>query len=172
MRALRDETLPLFDAVEPPGALEEVVLPEVPLPEQVARDYETTQLSLRAHPVSFLRKELTRLHAVEAVALKDEKTWGTGRRVSVAGLVLVRQRPSTANGIVFMTLEDETGIANLIVSPEIYRRDRSVARHGVAILARGTVERQGEVVHVKVSRLEGLDERFAALAAARARDFH
>ena len=89
----------------------------------------------------------------------------------MAGLVLVRQRPGTASGIVFMTLEDETGVANLIVRPHIYERYRRVARHGVVILARGTVERQGGVVHILVRRLEQVDEAMAALAA-RSRDFH
>ena len=81
--------------------------------------------------------------------LRDPDRAPHGRRVRVAGVVLSRQRPSTAKGIVFMTIEDETGIANLIIRPEIYRRYRRVARHGVAIVARGRVERAGEVVHVR-----------------------
>lgn len=185
VRALRDEVLPMFDGIEPstpeppvspespdpPEPPKTVPLPEVPMPQQVAHDYAAIQLSLKAHPISFIRTDLERLGAIEAARVADETRWRNGAQVAVAGLVLVRQRPSTAGGIVFMTLEDETGIANLIVSPGIYRRDRRVARHGVAVLARGTIERQGQVVHVKVRRLEGLDERFREVAAARSRDF-
>ena len=77
-----------------------------------------------------------------------------GSRVAVAGVVLVRQRPSTAGGIVFMTLEDETGIANLVLKPKVYRRRRRVARHEAACVAIGRIERRGDVVHLVVSRLE------------------
>ncbi len=81
-----------------------------------------------------------------------------GQRVAVAGLVLVRQRPSTASGIVFMTLEDETGIANLVVRPNIWDRDRTAARGKAALLADGVVQRDGEVIHVMVRRLYDLSE--------------
>jgi len=86
-------------------------------------------------------------------------------------LVLVRQRPATASGIVFMTIEDETGIANLIIRPPIYERYRQAARHGVAIQARGTVERQGAVVHVLVASLEKFDDALTDLVST-SRDFH
>ena len=74
----------------------------------------------------------------------------------IAGLVLVRQRPSTAKGIVFMTIEDETGSANLIIRPDIWARDRRAAKHSVAIIARGIVERQSGVINVVVRRIESL----------------
>jgi DNA polymerase III alpha subunit len=141
VRKLRDESLPMFDAVEPPPARapETTALPPVSLPRKVAEDYAATQLSLKAHPVSFLRDELRGEGVTEARELADEKRWPHGRRVAVAGLAICRQRPSTANGIVFMTLEDETGISNLIISPEIYQRDRRIARHGVSVVARGKI---------------------------------
>lgn len=176
VRSLRDEGLPMFDGIEDTAATRRsrgaASLPAVGLPQKVAYDYASTQLSLKAHPISFVRDAIREMGATEAVQLADEDRWPHGLAVAVAGLVLVRQRPGTAGGIVFMTLEDETGIANLIVSPGIYRRDRRVARHGVAVLARGRIERQGAVVHVKVTRLDGLDERFAGIAAGRSRDFH
>jgi error-prone DNA polymerase len=81
----------------------------------------------------------------------------------------MRQRPGTASGIVFMTLEDETGIANLIIRPRIYQRYRKAARHSVCLIAHGTVERQGEVIHVIVDKVESID---AATLRARSRDFH
>ncbi|MCP3904679.1 MAG: error-prone DNA polymerase, partial [Planctomycetes bacterium] len=178
LRAMRDDELPMFEEVAPPpDAPAETTdadrprLPEIPAPRQVVQDYSAMHLSLKAHPFSFLRSELDAMNVTPARELADERRWTNGRAITVAGLVLVRQRPSTANGIVFMTLEDETGISNLIVRPAIYRRFRKVARHGVAILARGRVERQGEVVHVMVHRLETLDDHMERLAA-RSRDFH
>jgi error-prone DNA polymerase len=180
LRALRDEVLPMFDGREEAvprnereadGAAAPVPLPEVPEPRKVAHDYAATRLSLKAHPIAFLRERLDGMGVTEARRLRDESRWPQGRRITVAGLVLVRQRPSTANGIVFMTLEDETGIANLIVRPKTYARYRTIARHGIAIVARGRIERQGEVVHVQVQRFEPLDEHLRDLVT-RSRDFH
>ena len=173
IQAFSDEALPLFAGVtasdrDPPGT---EGLPRIPRPRKVIQDYAATGLSLKAHPVSFIRRDLQRRGAVPAVELKDPRKWPHGAPIAVAGIVLVRQRPGTASGIVFMTLEDETGVANLIVRPEIYRRDRAAARGKVVILARGKVERQGEVVHVLVERIESAEPALAALAA-RSRDFH
>jgi error-prone DNA polymerase len=86
----------------------------------------------------------------------DLKSMRNGRRTAVSGLVLVRQRPSTAKGIIFITLEDETGVANLIIRPHTWERYRSVARAAPALIAEGVVERQGEVIHVMVNRLHDL----------------
>jgi error-prone DNA polymerase len=175
IRALRDERLPLFDGIEPeaddPDDDDRVQLPEVAPSKQVVHDYASMHLSLKAHPISFIRERLDRMGVTPAEQLTDEGRWPIGRWIAVAGLVLIRQRPSTASGIVFMTLEDETGIANLIVRPGIYKRFRRAARHGVAVLARGRVEREGKVVHVHVSRFQSLDDEVADLAA-RSRDFH
>jgi error-prone DNA polymerase len=103
--------------------------------------------------------------------LADPARHPAGKRIAVAGIALVRQRPSTASGIVFMTLEDETGIANLIIRPHIYERYRKAARHGIVLLARGRVERADDVVHVLVDQMETLDTWFAGLER-RSRDFH
>ena len=83
----------------------------------------------------------------------------------------MRQRPSTASGVVFITIEDETGVANLIVRPHVYERYRRAARHGVILRAHGAVERAGDVVHVMVRRLGTLDDRLRDLQS-RSRDFH
>ncbi len=178
LRAMRDDELPIFDSPGEAGFMKArqakstgAKLPRISEVKKVVHDYASMHLSLKAHPVSFLRDELQAMRVTEAVQLKDESRWQNGRRIIVAGLVLVRQRPATANGMVFVTLEDETGIANLILRPTIYKRFRKIARHGVVVLARGKVERQGEVVHVMVNRLEDLDERMASLAS-RSRDFH
>jgi len=168
IRALSDEELPLFEHASHDR---DATLPEISEPRKVIQDYVATGLSLKAHPVSFCRTELAARGAVPARELADTRTWPHGSQTAVAGIVLVRQRPGTASGIVFMTLEDETGTANLIVRPHIYRRDRRVARHGVVVLARGTVERQGDVVHLLVHSLEDAQGALAPIAA-RSRDFH
>ena len=94
-----------------------------------------------------------------------------GQPVAVAGLVTVRQRPGTAKGMVFMTLDDETGMANLVIRPNIWERERRVARNKIALIAEGHVERQGEVIHVMVRRLHDLSARLAKLTHS-SRDFH
>lgn len=134
----------------------------------VAHDYATVGLSLKAHPMSFFRDDLAAQGVCPAEDLRDPRRCAQNRRVSVAGVVLMRQRPGTASGIVFMTLEDETGIANLIIRPRIYLRFRKVARHAVCLIAHGHVERQGEVVHVIVHRVEDINAKLQA----KSRDFH
>ena len=116
-------------------------------------DYATTGLSLRPHPVSFARGVLDRWGIVPAAALRDEARFPNGSRAKVAGLVLVRQRPGTASGVVFVTLEDETGVANLILWSAVYELNRRAARHATLLQADGVVHRQGQVVHVIAHRL-------------------
>ncbi|HYE61403.1 MAG TPA: PHP domain-containing protein [Phycisphaerales bacterium] len=188
VRNLRDEHLPLFDAVAAPPLLRSSTPPldhtdpppaTIPLPQQppdraVLQDYAAMGLSLKAHPISFLRDALDGAKAIKNEVLRDTKRTPQGRRVSVAGIVLVRQRPGTASGIVFMTIEDESGIANLIIRPHIFEKFRKAARHSVCVLATGTVERQGEVIHVQVQKLQELSEalkRDVGLSSM-SRDFH
>lgn len=185
-RRLSDETLPLFASIrqqtrsEKVGrnvtggvihAYERVPLPMIPEPRKVVQDYEAVGLSLKAHPVSFIRPLLDQRSVVCASELASEPLCPHGRKLLVAGLVLVRQRPSTANGILFITLEDETGIANLIVRPRVYERQRRIARHSPAILVHGSVERQGEVVHVMAHRFEDISGELTDLTVQR-REFH
>ncbi len=161
IRALRDEELPLFDTPKEDTsatAYAPAALPKIAEPQKVAQDYATVGLSLKAHPVSFFREQLTAMRVTPARALRDEDNWKHGKWITVAGVVLVRQRPGTASGVVFMTLEDETGIANLIVRPHVYDQYRAVARHAVILLARGRVERQGQVVHVMTHRMEDVQQ--------------
>jgi error-prone DNA polymerase len=170
LRELRDEHLPLFDGVESVESRTDPlpVLPRLAPSLMVVRDYAATGLSLKAHPVSFLRQELMRRGAIRCDQLE---TVMSGKPAAVAGIVLVRQRPGTAKGITFMTLEDESGIANLIVRPAIYERHRKAARHGVVVLAHGRVERQGQVINVIATRLEDLDGQMAELTTM-TRNFH
>ena len=178
---LRDEELPLFDGPEAgkeprnkgteelrgtevslgssvPQCLSASGLPPISPSTQVVYDYAATGLSLKAHPVSFAREALARMGVTAAGELAEEKRWPHGKKTAVAGLVLVRQRPATAAGILFITLEDETGVANLVVRPAIYERYRKALRHSVALVAWGKVERQGQVVHLLVERAANLTE--------------
>ncbi len=172
IRRLRDERLPLFEQVEtrdprePPAAL-----PEMAPFRQVAWDYAAAGLSLKAHPMSFLRERMDRAGVTPNAELRDQARWPTGSRIAVSGVTLVRQRPATASGVVFITLEDETGIANLVMRPKIYQRYRAAARHGVALLARGHVERDGDVVHVVTTSVQDLARAAPGLVSA-SRDFH
>jgi error-prone DNA polymerase len=114
-----------------------------------------------------VRSELNSLGAVPASALAET---ADGAAVSVAGLVLVRQQPGTANGIVFVTLEDETGIANLIIRPEVWQRHRSAARGAVALLASGKLQRTQGVTHVRVTKLADLSRLLPQMTST-SRDF-
>jgi error-prone DNA polymerase len=142
-------------------------LPAMSPLEEVLADYHTAGLSLQAHPVQFLRAGLEQLGAVPAAGLK---TWPDGREVAVAGIVLVRQRPGTAKGITFVTLEDETGTANLIIRPAVWKRYRSAALGATLLLARGRLQRQGLVIHVLTTRLEDLSGRLQEMLP-QSRDF-
>ena len=140
----------------------------MPLGQEVKIDYETTSLSLKQHPVALVRDTLREhriLTAIEANALPN------GRWVKVAGLVLIRQRPGTASGIIFITLEDETGVVNLIVRPNIFEKFRPAARHAGLLQCDGYIERQGQVVHVMAKRMFDLSHLLAGYRLE-SRDFH
>ncbi|MBV8782400.1 MAG: error-prone DNA polymerase [Phycisphaerae bacterium] len=163
--ALKNEQLPLFD--ESVSANEVVSLPMMPLGQEVLTDYATSSLSLKAHPVSLVRAELKQRGIITAAELNQRKRgW-----VKVAGLVLIRQRPGTASGIVFITIEDETGVANLIVRPELFDRYRQAARHAYLLQADGYVERQGQVIHVMAKQMHDLSFLLNG-HVFRSRDFH
>jgi error-prone DNA polymerase len=159
------KTLPLFDdATDDEPA---VVLPGLSRLEEVVADYRTGGLSLRDHPVKFMRNRLKGMRAISSAELATRQH---GERVRVAGLVLMRQRPATASGITFVTLEDETGIVNLIVRPEVWERHHRVARCAQAMLARGTVQRRDEIIHVYVERMQDLSELLTG-TEVKSRDF-
>src|SRR5262249_8720607 len=122
----------------------------------------------RGHPLSALRESLHTRRVVPASALQELKP---GRRYRVAGLVLLRQRPETAKGITFMTLEDETATVNLIVRPEVWKRFRRVALHAGALIASGLLQRQEGVINLIVSGLQDLTEELPTLGRI-SRDFH
>ena len=143
-------------------------LPALSLQDQVAGDYRSAGLSLRGHPLQFVRDQLERRGIV---ATADLASLPDDRRYRVAGLVLLRQRPGTAKGITFVTIEDETGPANLIIRQEVWERYRRVAAGATAIVAHGRLQRADSVIHLLVERLEDLG-RLLGDVRNRSRDFH
>ncbi|HAC89581.1 MAG TPA: error-prone DNA polymerase, partial [Planctomycetaceae bacterium] len=135
--------------------------------EEVYSDYQTTGFSLRAHPLSFVRQQLERLRVTDAKQLRIARD---GSFVRVAGIVLVRQRPGTAKGITFVTLEDEFGSMNLVVKPDVWQRHYRLARQSNAWLVHGVVENRENVIHVVVGRIDDLSQQVAGLEL-RSRDF-
>ncbi len=156
--------LPLFEHLEQAGFQEEpdVHLPAMPLGEQVVHDYATMRLSLKAHPVSFLRAQLEARRVVTNARLADEAI-RDGARVNLAGLVLVRQRPGTASGVIFATLEDETGVANIIIWPKIFERYRRTVLQSRFLGVRGRVQKAEGVIHVVSDWLEDWTHELAGL---------
>ncbi|MGI9013060.1 MAG: error-prone DNA polymerase [Phycisphaerales bacterium] len=174
IQRLHDDVLPLFAEQNIVSVNETETshhLPAISLPLQVSSDYRHTGFSLKAHPVSFLREMLDRESVIRSVDLMDETRFRTGKKVAVSGVVICRQRPGTASGIVFITLEDETGIFNLIVRPKVYERYRHAARHSVLLHVTGKVERKHNVIHIMAHRMTSLDHHMQDIVA-RSRDFH
>jgi error-prone DNA polymerase len=144
---------PLFAAMgleesdgSPPASL-----PRLSAGEEVVGDYQAIRLSLKGHPVAFLRDRLTAARAIPCAALDGTRD---GRRVRIGGVVLVRQRPGTAKGVVFITVEDETGIANLVLWPSVFEAFRPTAMGARMLFVHGRVQRSEGVTHVVVDRLE------------------
>jgi error-prone DNA polymerase len=142
--------LPLFE--------DAVALPVMGLPQQVAEDYRTTSLSLKAHPCGFFRPMLDKMGVTAAERLKDIRN---GRKVSVGGLVLIRQRPGTAKGVVFLTLEDETGVANAVVWKDCFDAYRRTVMSASFLVVHGKVQAAEGVIHVVA---EGFTDLSAELA--------
>jgi error-prone DNA polymerase len=147
------EPLPLFiwNETREMGDEPDVALPEMPLSEHVVNDYQTLKLSLKAHPMSFLRKKLNARRVRACYELRKIKD---GASVSVAGVVLVRQRPGSAKGVVFMTIEDETGVANAVVWAKTLERFRKVVMGARLILIHGRIQRHEDIIHVVSAKLE------------------
>jgi error-prone DNA polymerase len=138
-----------------------VDLPETTLGEHVVHDYAAISLSLKAHPVAFFREDLARRGVITSAAHWEERL--AGRRVTVAGLVLVRQRPGTAKGVIFLTLEDETGIVNIVVWPKVFEKNRRTVMTAQFLQVRGRIEREGLVIHVVADELVDLSDELRAL---------
>jgi len=151
VRALGDEPLPLFRSAAALGAEEEVQLPKMRLGEHVAHDYARMKLSLKAHPLELLRGVYDREKHIRIEELKHAHNNSV---VTLTGLVLLRQRPGTAKGVIFMTLEDETGSANIIVWAKTFEKYRKTVLGSKLLTVRGRVQREGIVIHVIVDHME------------------
>ena len=148
VKGLGEKPLPLFAGIETREP--SVVLTALSAGREVVEDYRATQLSLRAHPVSFLRPHLAAQGIVRCGDLKDIKD---GRVVEVAGIILVRQRPGSAKGVLFITIEDESGVANAILWPDRFEAQRRVVMSSAMLSIRGRVQREGTVIHVITDRV-------------------
>ena len=163
-RALKDAPdLPLFRTTRDEGEETRVTLPAMPLCEHVVADYQTLRLSLKAHPMAFLRASMTR-QGYRCAA--DVATIRNGQRLQLAGLVLVRQRPGSAKGVCFITLEDESGVANLVVWPAVMTAFRKVIMTARLLQVTGRVQRDAVsgVTHVVVETLADRSDALLRLA--------
>ena len=169
IRGLRDEPLPLFAAAT---VREAEIVPEIDEPavslrpmtagSEVVEDYGHVGLSLRSHPVSFLREDLRRRRIVSCAEAMDARD---GRWLEAAGIVLVRQRPGSAKGVLFVTLEDETGIANLVVWPKVFEANRRTLLSAGMLGVRGRIQREGAVVHLVAQRISDLSADLASVGS-------
>jgi error-prone DNA polymerase len=160
-----------------------VPLPAMTLGAHVVEDYRTAGLSLKAHPCAFFRPFL---HEIGATTAADLRSMKDGRRLCVGGLVLIRQRPGTAKGVAFLTLEDETGPANAVVWADVFTANRRTVMSASFLVVHGRLQRAGEVIHVVAERFTDLSGRLAELKSQgagkdggparprliRSRDFH
>jgi error-prone DNA polymerase len=167
IRALRDEPLPLFAAA---ARREARAVPEIDEPiialrpmtsgGEVVEDYGHVGLTLRNHPVSFLREDLSRRRIVSCAEAMDARD---GKWLEAAGLVLVRQMPGSAKGVMFITIEDETGIANLVIWPKVFEKQRRVVLGSSMLGVKGRIQREGEVVHLVARQLTDLSADLASV---------
>jgi error-prone DNA polymerase len=173
LKGLSEEPLPLFAAAD---AREETLRPEVVEPavtltpmsegEEVVEDYRSKGFTLRRHPLAFLRGEFRRRRIAPCSDLKAARD---GRRITVAGLILVRQRPGSAKGVTFMTIEDETDAVNLVIWQSLLDRQRRLVLSAGLIAARGRVQREGEVIHLLAEHLIDLSGLLRTIGAASGR---
>ncbi len=156
------DDLPLFSASRPAREHEpDARLPPMPLGAHIVEDYRRLSLSLKGHPVAFMRRRLEARGVLRSEALVGV---ATGKRVSVAGLVLVRQRPGTASGVIFMTIEDETGVANIIVWPKVFERLRPIVIGARFVAVTGKLQSEQGVIHLIAERVEDLTPMLGLLS--------
>ena len=161
VRGLGEAPLPLFAAADAREREPEVALRAMTEGREVVEDYRSLQLTLRAHPLSFLRPRLEERRIVSCAELAQ---LGDGRKVEVAGIVLVRQRPGAGN-VTFVTIEDETGIANIIIWQRLFEQQRRIVLGAAMMGVKGRVQREGEVIHVISDRLEDMTSLLHSVAA-------
>jgi len=157
------DTLPLFEAA---GRVEtdadvETNLPKMLMGEEVIHDYSTLSFSLKGHPLQFIRPVLEARRIMRSDQLRDARP---GSQVEVAGLVLVRQRPGTAKGIIFATLEDEAGVANVVIWPQVFENNRKTVLGSRMLAVRGKLQREGLVIHIIAEQLTDMTSHLLDLA--------
>jgi error-prone DNA polymerase len=157
------DDLPLFASRPGRDREPDARLPPMPLGAHVVEDYRRLSLSLKAHPASFMRARLSARGISRSDALLTVKN---GERVTVAGLVLVRQRPGTAGGVIFMTLEDETGVANIIVWPKVFERLRAIVLGARFVAVTGKLQSEQGVIHIVAERMNDLTPMLGLLSEA------
>ena len=157
------DDLPLFASRPKRETEPDARLPPMPLGAHVVEDYRRLSLSLKAHPASFLRARLSSRGILRSETLRSVKN---GERVTVAGLVLVRQRPGTAAGVIFMTLEDETGVANIIVWPKVFERLRAIVLGARFVAVTGKLQSEQGVIHIVAERMNDLTPMLGLLSEA------
>src|SRR5271166_1505856 len=158
------DDLPLFSVSRPARETEpDAKLPPMPLGAHVVEDYRRLSLSLKAHPTSFMRSRLAARGMLRSDALAGVRS---GERVTVAGLVLVRQRPGTAKGVIFMTLEDEAGVANVIVWPKAFERLRAIVLGARFVAVTGKLQNEQGVIHIIADRMDDLTPLLGMLSEA------
>ena len=156
------DALPLFAVSRPARAAEpDAKLPPMPLGAHVVEDYRRLSLSLKAHPTSFMRARLAARGVTRSDGLPPIRS---GERVTVAGLVLVRQRPGTAKGVIFMTLEDEAGVANVIVWPKAFERLRAIVLGARFVAVTGKLQNEMGVIHIIADRMQDLTPMLGLLS--------
>ena len=159
----KDHPIALFSGNSSMTAIEKnISLPIMSLPEHVVHDYASVSLSLKAHPVSFIREKLQLLNIISTNDLLNK---ADGDMIRVAGLVLVKQRPGTASGVCFMTIEDETGVANLVIFQGIFEKFQKAVLQSRLIMAEGRLQREGEVIHVIVSTCHDFSNMLSRLTS-------
>jgi error-prone DNA polymerase len=165
----KDRNVALFAGRQPEDAKHEnIILPEMSMPEHVVQDYKALSLSLKGHPVSFVREKLEQLHIV---SINQLEVMNDGDFVKVAGLVLVRQRPETAKGICFMTIEDETGNGNLVVWKDLFEEYRKPIMQAKLIMVEGKLQKEGDVIHLIVSSCYDISRLLSGLVAPKVKTF-
>ncbi len=164
--ALPEDEGDLFARVKPPPE-PSPPLPELTERERVVADYQALGACVDAHPMQLLRASLEKAGVASTAQVQAMRP---GRKVQVAGMAIVRQRPETAKGMFFMTLEDEQGFANIVATPDVFARYRRVARSALFVLVSGVVERTGQVVNVKAESFREIGLGDALPVATR--DFH
>lgn len=176
IKKFRDGPLPLFENIVEVDKTDcSLMLPKISKKSSVLRDYESNGLSLKAHPLSLLRQELSTqgvftCYELAHGAATGESALENGQRIAISGIVLLRQQPMTASGVVFMTIEDETGLANIIIKPKVFKVYRDDICDSNCLVAAGRIQREKGIVHLIADEFQDITYQFGL--DSQSRDFH